>query len=125
MILIRNTRLVLFLLPILSRKRVTIILEYGTHFRGTVKHCFKQTNAKPFRSSVVPFTMTMYLIQVIYFDNKDNLKNVYESKIVVLKEDGIMVPPMLYKIIKCNTSDAQYASGFVFHNAKTDIKTDN
>lgn len=59
------------------------------------------------------------------FMNIDNIKNVYESKVVILKEDGIMTPPMLYKIIKCNTEDAQYASGFIFHNAKSEKNQDN
>ena len=37
----------------------------------------------------------------------------------MLKEDGIMVPPLLYKIIKCNKNSSQYVSGFMFPNSET------
>lgn len=31
----------------------------------------------------------------------------------------MVVPPRLYKIIKCNIKDQTYASGFTFYNEKT------
>jgi hypothetical protein len=34
-------------------------------------------------------------------------------------KNGIVVPPRLYKIIKCNTKDKAYASGFTFLNERT------
>lgn len=50
----------------------------------------------------------------------------YENKILVLKENGIMVPPMLYKIIKCNKDKKSYASAFLFPNSETkDPNKDN
>ena len=33
-----------------------------------------------------------------------------------------MVPPLLYKIIKCNTNEGSYASAFLFPNSKTHDK---
>lgn len=34
-------------------------------------------------------------------------------------KNGITIPSKLYKIIKCNTKDRTYASGFTFYNSKT------
>lgn len=34
-------------------------------------------------------------------------------------KNGVVVPPRLYKIIKCNIQDKTYASGFTFYNEKT------
>ena len=42
--------------------------------------------------------------------------------ILVLKENGLMVPPQFYKIYKCNTSKGSYMSGFVVDNAKPQKK---
>ena len=43
-------------------------------------------------------------------------EDVYKNEEKVMLKNGIIVPPRLYKIIKCNTKDASYTSGFVFHN---------
>lgn len=42
--------------------------------------------------------------------------DVYKNEQIVLLKNGIVVPPRLYKIIKCNTKDKTYASGFTFYN---------
>ena len=34
-------------------------------------------------------------------------------------KNGIIVPPKLYKIIKCNKDKKSYASGFTFENSET------
>lgn len=49
------------------------------------------------------------------------IKNTYsnESQMVLLK-NGLIVPPKFYKIIKCNTKDSSYSSGFTFENKKVD-----
>lgn len=40
-------------------------------------------------------------------------------------KNGAVVPPRLYKIIKCNTKDKAYASGFTFYNETTEDNQKN
>lgn len=46
------------------------------------------------------------------------LENVYENKQVVMMENGLVVPPKCYKIIKANKAEASYLSAFVLTNDK-------
>lgn len=40
----------------------------------------------------------------------------FENHQVVLMENGIVVPPKCFKIIKANVGNKSYASAFVFQN---------
>ena len=46
----------------------------------------------------------------------------FNLNLIVFKENGLMVPPQLYKIYKCNTSQGSYVSGFVMDNADPEKK---
>ena len=59
---------------------------------------------------------------IFYSDIKDkDHPEVYHNQQVVFKENGIITPPQLYKIVKCNTKNGySYASAFKFKNEKTE-----
>ena len=45
--------------------------------------------------------------------------DIYYNQQRVLRQNGIVVPPHLYKIIKCNTKDGYaYASAYQFENGE-------
>lgn len=46
-------------------------------------------------------------------------ENVYKNTEKVMMKNGIVIPPKLYKIIKCNTTRTAYTSGFTFLNEET------
>lgn len=50
------------------------------------------------------------------------MPNTYENKQVVMLENGIVVPPKCYKIIKANVGDTSYMSAFLLDNV---YKKDN
>lgn len=102
-----------------------IIMEgFGILFRDIVVDCYNRRNVILLRLLVGLFTVLIRSLKVPFFCNI-GYDNIYVNENIVLSKNGVIIPPKLYKIIKCNTGDKAYASGFTFLNSKTEDNSKN
>lgn len=96
-----------------------IMEEFGILFRDIVVDCCNKRNVILLKLLVDLSIALIRSLKVIFFCYI-GYENIYVNENIVLSKNGVIIPPKLYKIIKCNTRDKAYASGFTFLNSKTE-----